>query len=90
MEYKEGNKSEVARIRHQIEVESQAMVHSQMFAMTASHQIINHKYDALGVLTDRLTEHMPREQAMTTMLQSYHAGIEQARHEIDDEQKQVL
>ena len=89
MQYKEGNKSEVARIRHQIEMESQAMVHAQMFAVTASHQIINHKYEALSTLTDQLSDYMPREQAMTTMLQTHNAAIEQAHHDIDD-QKQVL
>ena len=90
MEYKEGNTSEVARIRHQIEMESQAMVHAQMFAITASHTIINHKYDVLGVLTDQLTEHMPREQAMNTTIETYDSAIEQARHAITDDQKQVL
>ena len=89
MEYVEGNTSEVARLRHRIEMESQAMVHARLFAVTASHTIINHKYEALSALTDQLAEHMPREQAMTTMLQTHNAAIEQAQHGIDD-QKQVL
>ena len=89
MEYVEDNKSEVARIRHQIELESQAMVHARMFAITASHTIINHKYDALATLTDKLTEHMPREQALKTTIETYDSAIEQAHHQIDDQQ-QVL
>ena len=89
MEYAEGNKSEVARIRHQIEMESRSMVHAQMFAVTASHEIINRKFKALDTLTKQLGEHMPKEQAMQSMIESYNAAIEKAQQETD-EPKQVL
>lgn len=84
MQSSSDNKSEVARIRQQIELESMSMVHALLFATAASHTIINHKFETLDTLTSQLAEHMPREQAIKTMIETYDAAIEDARHGTDD------
>ena len=89
MQPSSGHLSDVARIRQQIELETMSMVHAQMFAVTASHDIINAKFKSLDTLTNQLAEHMPQEQAMSTMLEAYNGAIEKARQGRDEEQ-QVL
>ena len=83
------HKSAVARIRAQIELETMSMVHAQMYAVTSSHDIINAKFKSLDTLTNQLAEHMPKEQAMSAMIETYNGAIEKAQ-QVTNEDKQVL
>ena len=89
MQSSSSNRSEIARIRQQIELESMSMVHAALFAVTASHTIINHTFEILDTLTTQLAEHMPKEQAIKTMIETYDAAIEEATHGTNN-LKQVL
>ena len=83
------HKSAVARIRAAIELETTAMYHASLFATTASHKIIQAKYQTLSTLTDQLAEIVPKEQALEMTIASHDAAIEKARQGVDEE-KQVL
>jgi hypothetical protein len=71
------NESEVARIRRQIEEESQAM-HDAMtgMSMSAKHDIIIHRYATIGQCRDQLVPLVGDEQASNMMTDAYMRGIE--------------
>jgi predicted transcriptional regulator YdeE len=71
--------SEIAHIRKQIELECTAMVHASMYATTTSHNIINNKYKSLETLVEKLKQHLPKEQAIQTLIEVYDQSIEHER-----------
>jgi hypothetical protein len=66
------NVSMVARIRRQIELECQALSHLRNCpAMTAPHNIIQHKYNAIGAYQDQLTQLVGEKEATEIMVGTY-------------------
>lgn len=62
------NQSEIARLREQIDREVEALqLLKNGFAVVASHKIINHHYDALGVCYEELARHIGAEAAIDTI-----------------------
>jgi len=72
----ETNKSEVARLRHQIEQECEAL-HRGLYglASVASHEIIRHRYRAIGDCADELAKHVGQEQAVVIMTSIYNEKV---------------
>ena len=66
------SQSEVARLRAQIEAECIAMKQAlQGFAITATHDIINHRYDQLGVYQDQLERFVGQKKAQDVVVEIY-------------------
>ena len=64
--------SEVARLRKQIELECEAMKQALYgYAIVASHDVINHKYDNLGRYQEELEQHMGKEEANVIVVETY-------------------
>ena len=72
----ETNKSEVARLRHQMEQECEAL-HRGLYglASVAAHEIIRYRYQALGDCADELAKHVGQEQAVVIMATIYSEKI---------------
>jgi hypothetical protein len=69
--------SEVARIRRQIEQESQAMENGLTgISISAKHTIIHNRYEAIGQYWDQLVPLVGGEQATYIMTEAYAHGIE--------------
>ena len=70
------NKSEVARLRQQLEEECEAL-HRGLYglASVAAHEIIRHRYQALGDCADELAKHVGQEQAVAMMATIYSEKI---------------
>ena len=69
-------RSEVARLREQIETVCGAM--NQMlygYAMTARHDIINHRYNTLGSYQDELESMIGEEQALDIVIETYNRVV---------------
>ena len=68
----ETNKSEVARLRHQLEQECEAL-HRGLYglASVAAHEIIRHRYQAIGDCADELAKHVGQEQARDILVTTY-------------------
>ncbi len=65
-------RSEVARLRQQIELESVAMkLAMNGFATVANHEFITHKYDAIGKCQEQLSAHVGEQQATQIMVEIY-------------------
>jgi hypothetical protein len=61
--------SEVARLKHQIETECEAMrLAITGFRMAASHDIINHQYDQLGEHYERLGKLIGEREAAEVLI----------------------
>lgn len=59
------NKSEVAQLREQLDLEIEAMARmSNNVAMVASHKIISHRYNRLGALCTQLEQHVEPAEVM--------------------------
>lgn len=57
--------SEVAQLRRQIERECEALqMLKHAFAAVASHEIINHHYEQLGAIYERLAPHVGEQAAI--------------------------
>lgn len=66
----EGNNSEVARLRRQIELEYQAMQAGlNGYAITARHNIIEHRYDAIGLHHERLIQILGEQKAAEVVIE---------------------
>jgi hypothetical protein len=64
--------SEIANLRHQIELECEAMRRGLTgFAMTAKHEIVAHKYDQLGIYQSQLEKLVGEEQALCMIAEIY-------------------
>lgn len=64
--------SEVAKLREQIDEEISAMKQElEGLAMTAKHEIIHHKYDYLGELTDKLAIKLGEKEATEYICNAY-------------------
>ena len=64
--------SEVARLRRQIELECEAMKQALYgYAVVASHDVINHKYDNLGRYQEELEQHVGQEEANAIVVKTY-------------------
>jgi hypothetical protein len=64
--------SEIARIRKQIELECEAMrLALSGYAVVASHDIINHRYDALGRQQIALEKIVGTEEANRIVYETY-------------------
>ena len=62
--------SEVARIRRQIEAEYQAMQSGLTgYAVTARHDIIEHKYDAIGAHHEQLIRLIGEQKALEVVIE---------------------
>ncbi|MBV9689645.1 MAG: hypothetical protein JO202_08025 [Ktedonobacteraceae bacterium] len=70
------NKSEVARLRQQLEEECEAL-HRGLYglASVASHEIIRHRYQALGEYADELAKHLGQEQARDLLVTTYREKV---------------
>ena len=68
--------SEVARIRQQIELECEAMRLALFgYATVASHDIINHRYDVLGMHQTALEKIVGVEEANRIIYETYEKVI---------------
>lgn len=68
--------SEIARIRKQIELECEAMrLGLSGYAVVASHDIINHRYDALGRQQIALEKIVGAEEASRIVYETYEKVI---------------
>ncbi|MBV9688266.1 MAG: hypothetical protein JO202_00995 [Ktedonobacteraceae bacterium] len=66
------NKSEVARLCQQLEQECEAMQRGLYgLASVAAHEIIRHRYQALGDYAEELAKHVGQEQAVEIMAVTY-------------------
>lgn len=71
-------RSEVARLRQQIELESVAMkLAMDGFATVAKHEFITHKYDAIGTCQQQLSAHVGEQQATQITVEVYTRVMEQ-------------
>src|SRR5213083_2895555 len=71
------NNSEVARLRQQIERESAAMKLALFgFATAARHELISHKYDAIGKCQEKLRTLVGEEEATEITVQTYNQIME--------------
>ena len=71
------NQSEIARLREQIELETQAMQQALNGpSVSGSHEIINHRYDAIGQLHNQLVPLVGDEEAGRFMNDAYRRGME--------------
>ncbi len=69
--------SEVARLKKQIEMECEAMKLAMTgFRMAASHDIINHRYDQLGVHYERLEEIIGKQAAFQVVMGALNTAID--------------
>ncbi|GCE26665.1 hypothetical protein KDA_21490 [Dictyobacter alpinus] len=70
------SRSEVARLREQIETVCTAM-HQMMsgYAITARHDIINRKYNTLGSYQDKLETLIGEEQALDIVIETYNRVV---------------
>ncbi len=72
----ETNKSEVARLMRQIDLETQAI--SRVFdepAIVANHDSIHARYANLGKTRDELAKHIGDKQATKAVFQSYEQNV---------------
>ena len=68
--------SEVARLRRQIELECEAMMQAMDgFRATASHDIINHRYNSLGDLQEQLATIVGEKEAIQIAIDIYIQAI---------------
>jgi hypothetical protein len=67
----QNNKSDVARIRANIEAECQALQHMALFARTASHEIINAKFQRLDACHQELRAIVGENEATSTIVAIY-------------------
>ena len=70
-------RSEVARLREQIEGACRAM--NQMmygYAYTARHDVINHKYSALGNYQEQLEPLVGEQQALEIVVETYNRVVQ--------------
>lgn len=65
------NKSEVARLRAQIEVQCQALHHLTLFSKGASHEMIAHRYRALDRCSEELQKLVGPAEATKTLTTLY-------------------
>ena len=64
--------SEVARLKRQIEQECQAMKQAMDgFHMAASHDIIHHRYDSIGILQEQLAAIVGENEASMIAIEAY-------------------
>ena len=70
------NKSEIARLRQRLEEECEAL-HRGLYglASVASHEIIRHRYRAIGDCADELAKHVGQEQARDILVTTYSEKI---------------
>jgi len=66
------NKSEVARLLQQLEQECEAL-HRGLYGLASvvAHEIIRHRYQALGDYADELAKHVGQEQARDILVTTY-------------------
>ncbi|MBV9690021.1 MAG: hypothetical protein JO202_09945 [Ktedonobacteraceae bacterium] len=66
------NKSEVARLRQQLERECEAL-HRGLYglASVAAHEIIRHRYQAIGDCADELATYIGQQQARDILVTTY-------------------
>ncbi len=66
------SQSEVMRIRRQIELECESIRLAMTgYAMVASHEVINRKYEQIGRCQDQLEALVGQEQATLIMAETY-------------------
>jgi hypothetical protein len=65
------NKSSIAQLRAQIEVECQVIQHMRLFAISASHEAIKQRYQRLANYHDQLTSFVGDERATDTIVEIY-------------------
>ena len=64
--------SEIARLRRQIEEECEAMrLALYGYAVVASHEIIEHRYNSLGKRQEELEQFVGREEANNIVVEIY-------------------
>jgi hypothetical protein len=64
--------SEIARLRRQIELECEAMrLAMEGFAVVASHQLIEQRYNSLGKYQADLEQHVGKEAATSIVIEIY-------------------
>ncbi|GCE10898.1 hypothetical protein [Tengunoibacter tsumagoiensis] len=69
--------SEIARLRKQIELECEAMKRAMNgYAIVASHDVINHRYNELGRCQEELEKHVGSAEAAQITVDTYikHVG----------------
>ena len=68
--------SEIARLRRQIELECEAMRQAMDgFRATASHDIINHRYNSIGDLQEQLAAIIGEKEAIQIAVETYNQII---------------
>ncbi len=65
------NKSSIAQLRAQIEVECQVIQHMRLFTSCASHEAIKQRYQRLGDYHNQLKGIVGDEQAINTVVGIY-------------------
>lgn len=70
------NKSEVARLREQLELECQALKRFTAPAMVASHAMITNRYNAIEKHAEALGKIVGQEQATEIMCQIYNKEVQ--------------
>lgn len=70
------NKSEIARLREQLELECQALKRFTEPAMAASHQIISNRYNAIEKHTEALGKIVGEAKATEIMCQIYNKEVQ--------------
>lgn len=74
------NKSEVARLRQQIEDECEAMSQAMNgFANTASHEFIQQRYENMGAARNDLARFVGEEEASEIMTRAYSRKMDGGR-----------
>ena len=64
--------SEIARLKQQIELECEAMRQAMDgFRVTASHDIINHRYDSIGGLQEQLATFIGEKDSIQIAVEAY-------------------
>ncbi|MBV9231552.1 MAG: hypothetical protein JOZ18_19745 [Chloroflexi bacterium] len=64
--------SEVARLRRLIELECEALQHLRTgFAVTSSHEIINHRYDGIATAQQQLAAIVGEQEATRMAVEIY-------------------
>lgn len=69
------NKSEIARLRYQIEAECQALHSLSLPSSCATHEMISARYRVLDRSTQELGTHVGKEEATQTMLGIYNTTV---------------
>jgi hypothetical protein len=67
--------SEIAKLRKALETEAQSLAMFNQTHMVGGHGMVDAKYEAMGVLTNRLEEIIGAEEATTILCEIYNKSL---------------